>query len=532
MKTPTRPAQILDTLEAQHPGRRHRAALLATRSSCWSRPSCRRSRPTQRVNLVTPALFKRYPDARALAKATPRELEPQIHSTGFFRAKSKALIGMAQALVAAPRRRGAGRHGGARRAAGRRPQDRERRARPRARRARACRSIATCCASRTASASPNGDDPVVVEQQLCAALPPERWTRTSDTLILHGRRICRPKPLCEQCAVRDDCDYYRARRSRASAPRRATARTRAARNRRSESRVERAAFERLVADALAIDPARFRNAMQNIAIVVEDEPSRELLREMEIEPPDTLLGLYQGMPLTERHWDYGNALPDRILLFQGPHERDAERRGRSRRRDRRDADPRDRPLLRPERRGDRRDRRAATGAATMRDDVTAHRPRKRFGQHFLEPAWVDKVVARDRIRGRIRRFIEIGPGRGALTRPLAARAQARHRVRNRPRPGRRAAPRRRSPNVTVVEGDFLDVAARADRAASPRRRSGRLRVAGNLPYNVASPILFKLVELYAAGVPLLDATVMLQREVADRLLAAPGTEGLRRAQRS
>ena len=43
---------------------------------------------------------------------------------------------------------------------------------------------------------------------------------------------------------------------------------------------------------------------------------------MEIEPPDTLLGLYQGTPLTERHWDYGNALPDRILLFQGPHERD------------------------------------------------------------------------------------------------------------------------------------------------------------------------------------------------------------------
>ena len=53
------------------------------------------------------------------------------------------------------------------------------------------------------------DDPVVVEQQLCAALPPERWTRTSDTLILHGRRICKPKPLCDQCAVRDDCDYFR-----------------------------------------------------------------------------------------------------------------------------------------------------------------------------------------------------------------------------------------------------------------------------------------------------------------------------------
>jgi predicted Zn-dependent protease with MMP-like domain len=90
-----------------------------------------------------------------------------------------------------------------------------------------------------------------------------------------------------------------------------------------EGVVERAKFEHLVAEALGDIPARFRRAMQNIAIVVEDEPSRELLREMEIDPPDTLFGLYQGVPLTERHWGYGNALPDRILLFQGPHERDA-----------------------------------------------------------------------------------------------------------------------------------------------------------------------------------------------------------------
>ena len=61
--------------------------------------------------------------------------------------------------------------------------------------------------------------------------------------------------------------------------------------------------------------------MQNIAIVVEDEPSPELLDDMEIEPPETLLGLYQGTPLTERRWDYGNALPDRVLIFRGPHER-------------------------------------------------------------------------------------------------------------------------------------------------------------------------------------------------------------------
>jgi endonuclease III len=55
----------------------------------------------------------------------------------------------------------------------------------------------------------HSEDPEVVEQQLCAAMPPAEWTRTSDALILHGRRICRPRPLCDQCAVRDVCDYYR-----------------------------------------------------------------------------------------------------------------------------------------------------------------------------------------------------------------------------------------------------------------------------------------------------------------------------------
>lgn len=88
--------------------------------------------------------------------------------------------------------------------------------------------------------------------------------------------------------------------------------------------MQRNAFEKLVADALAGLPRRFRGAMKNLAIIVEDEPSAALLREMEVEPPDTLLGLYQGTPLTERGWDYGNALPDRILIFQGPHERDAD----------------------------------------------------------------------------------------------------------------------------------------------------------------------------------------------------------------
>jgi endonuclease-3 len=208
MKTAGHTRRILDALETQHPGadtelhyRTPFELLVATILSAQS--------TDQRVNLVTPALFKRYPDAGALARATAAELEPQIHSTGFFRAKSKALIGMAQALVA--------RHGGQVPASmdaltdlpgvGRKtanvvlghalgvpglPVDRH----------------VLRVANRIGIAE--GDDPEVVEQQLCGALRRERWTRTSDTLILHGRRICKPKPLCDQCAVREDCDYYHA----------------------------------------------------------------------------------------------------------------------------------------------------------------------------------------------------------------------------------------------------------------------------------------------------------------------------------
>ena len=88
--------------------------------------------------------------------------------------------------------------------------------------------------------------------------------------------------------------------------------------------MDRKHFESLVAEALASIPRRFKKAMQNIAIVVEDEPSRELLEEMEIEPPDTLLGLYQGTRSPSARGTYGNTLPDRVLIFQGPHEREAE----------------------------------------------------------------------------------------------------------------------------------------------------------------------------------------------------------------
>ncbi len=83
-------------------------------------------------------------------------------------------------------------------------------------------------------------------------------------------------------------------------------------------------FEKLVAEAITLIPKRFRREMTNIAVVVEDEPSAELLEEMEIEPPDSLYGLYQGTPLTERTWGYGNALPDRVTLFKTIIEEDCD----------------------------------------------------------------------------------------------------------------------------------------------------------------------------------------------------------------
>jgi endonuclease III len=207
VKTRDQVRAIMEKLGAQHPNadtelhyRNPYELLVATILSA----QC----TDERVNQVTPALFTRYPDARALAAATTTELEPQIQSTGFFRMKSKALVGMAKAVVE--------RHQGeippsmalltALPGVGRKtanvvlghalgvpglPVDRH----------------VLRVANRIGIA--RSDDPVIVEQQLTAALPPEQWTRTSDTLILHGRRICRPRPLCDKCAVRDACEYYR-----------------------------------------------------------------------------------------------------------------------------------------------------------------------------------------------------------------------------------------------------------------------------------------------------------------------------------
>ena len=83
-------------------------------------------------------------------------------------------------------------------------------------------------------------------------------------------------------------------------------------------------FERLVVEAITLIPKRFRREMKNLALVVEDEPGIELLHEMDIVPPDSLYGLYQGTPLPERDWGFGNVLPDRITLYQRPIEEDCD----------------------------------------------------------------------------------------------------------------------------------------------------------------------------------------------------------------
>jgi endonuclease-3 len=207
MKTPAQTRAIVRALEREYPGADTELAystafelLVATILSAQTTDAG--------VNRVTPALFARYPDARALASADQEEVEHIVRKTGFFRQKARALVGMARALV--------DRHGGAVPASmdalvqlpgvGRKtanvvlghalgvpglPVDRH----------------VLRVSNRIGVA--NSEDPDTVERQLCASLPPATWTRTSDTFILHGRRVCKPTPACSQCPVRDRCDFGR-----------------------------------------------------------------------------------------------------------------------------------------------------------------------------------------------------------------------------------------------------------------------------------------------------------------------------------
>ncbi len=89
--------------------------------------------------------------------------------------------------------------------------------------------------------------------------------------------------------------------------------------------MERSVFEKLVEQALRGLPRRFKKKLENISVEVEDRPSRELLEGMGI-TSGTLFGLYQGVPLTQRDWNYGNVLPDRIVIYQRPIEQAARSR--------------------------------------------------------------------------------------------------------------------------------------------------------------------------------------------------------------
>lgn len=198
--------EIFDRLDGQHPNadteldfRTPFELLAATILSAQCTDA--------RVNQVTPTLFAQYPDARAMAAATPEALEPLIQTTGFFRVKARNLQGMAEQLVRL--------HGGEV------PSDMD-----------ALTSLPGV-GRKTANvvlghalgipgwpvdrhvlrvAERIGlihtEDAVAAERALCALLPQARWTRASDTLILHGRRICKPKPMCDSCAIRTGCAYF------------------------------------------------------------------------------------------------------------------------------------------------------------------------------------------------------------------------------------------------------------------------------------------------------------------------------------
>jgi 16S rRNA (adenine1518-N6/adenine1519-N6)-dimethyltransferase len=142
--------------------------------------------------------------------------------------------------------------------------------------------------------------------------------------------------------------------------------------------------------------------------------------------------------------------------------------------------------------------------------------RKRFGQHFLEQSWVDRVVEAIQPSA-TDSFLEIGPGHGALTMALARRVGSLLAVEiDRDLVPKLAA--RVPSNVQVLEADFL-----REPGETLLGGAAAIRVAGNLPYNISTPILFRLLALAEHGSRITDATVMLQREVADRLAADPGS---------
>jgi endonuclease-3 len=219
----TRAVAILDALERHHPNADTELAyrtpfelLVATVLSAQSTDA--------RVNEVTPVLFARFPTAAALADAAPAEVEAIIHATGFFRQKAKSVIGLSKTLVADH--------------AGQVPADMD--------------VLVTLPGVGRKTANVvlghalgvpglpvdrhvlrvagrlgliHTDDAVKAEAELMALWPRERWTQGSDTLILHGRRTCRPTPQCGLCHARTLCAFAITGASPAPARRAAAGRT-------------------------------------------------------------------------------------------------------------------------------------------------------------------------------------------------------------------------------------------------------------------------------------------------------------------
>ena len=196
-----RAAQILDVLEATHPEAKcaldYRDPFELVSATILS-AQC----TDERVNLVTPALFRRYPDAKAMARAKPADVETIIRSTGFYRAKAKSLLGCATGLVE--------RHGGEV------PRTMDEMTKlPGVGRKTAsvvlghAYDVAEGIAVDThvfrvtnRLGIARADAPLEVERQLMAIIPRERWTRTTDLVIFHGRKICiARRPRCGECPV-------------------------------------------------------------------------------------------------------------------------------------------------------------------------------------------------------------------------------------------------------------------------------------------------------------------------------------------
>ena len=205
--TPAFAAQILDTLEAAHPEARcaldYRNAFELTVATILS-AQC----TDERVNKVTPQLFARYPDAASLAAAAPVELEEIIRSTGFFRAKARSLIGFAKGLTL--------KYGGVVPGTiaelvplpgiGRKTANVVIGHAYGVNEGIAVDTHVLRVTNRLGLA--RGDDPLKIEAQLMALVPRERWTRTTDLLIFHGRKICDARrPACGACPLFPICRW-------------------------------------------------------------------------------------------------------------------------------------------------------------------------------------------------------------------------------------------------------------------------------------------------------------------------------------